>query len=109
MNTELKSPAAISKELGERLKQARLNTNMTQVEVADLAGVSRKTLLNAEKGKVKLEALIAIMVALNLADQLDRFLPKQDISPIQLAKLQGKKRQRASGQKKAEGEETPEW
>lgn len=31
------------------------------------------------------------MAALNLLEQLDLFLPKQDISPIQLAKLQGKK------------------
>ncbi|MES9905005.1 MAG: helix-turn-helix transcriptional regulator [Sedimenticola sp.] len=109
MNTKLKSPAAIAEELGKRLKQARLNTNLTQVEVAGLAGVSRKVLLNAEKGKVQLEALVAIMVALNLTGQLDRFLPKQDISPIQLAKLQGKKRQRASGRRKMSNEEPPEW
>jgi len=30
--------------------------------------------------------------------QLDQFLPPQTLSPLQLAKLQGKRRQRASGQ-----------
>ena len=109
MGIYAKSPAAISAELGRRLKQARLNANLTQVEVANLAGVSRKVLLNAEKGKVQLESLVAIMVALNLAEQLDRFLPQPEISPIQLAKLQGKKRQRASGQRKSSDEEPPEW
>ncbi|PWC10940.1 transcriptional regulator [Brenneria roseae subsp. americana] len=108
-----KSPAAIAEELGERLKQARLNSNLTQSEVADLAGLSRKAVLNAEKGKVQLEALIAIMAALNLTEQLDKFLPPQDISPIQLARLQGKQRQRASGQRKTKdnksNEDVLEW
>lgn len=104
-----KSASAIAAELGERLKQARLNHDLTQTEVAELSGISRKTVLNAEKGNVQLENLIAIMAALNLLEQLDLFLPKQDISPIQLAKLQGKKRQRASGHRKNNTEDLAEW
>ena len=104
-----KSPTAIAEELGERLKQARLNADLTQSEVAQLAGVSRKVVLNAEKGKSQLEAFIAIISALNLTEHLDRFLPKQTISPIQLAKLQGKHRQRASGQRKIKDEDAPKW
>lgn len=104
-----KSASAIAAELGERLKQARLNHDLTQAEVAELAGISRKTVLNAEKGNVQLTILIAIMAALNLLEQLDLFLPKQDISPIQLAKLQGKKRQRASGYRKNNIEDLAEW
>ena len=104
-----KSPSAIAEELGARLKQARLNADKTQVEVAELAGVTRKAVLNAEKGKVPLEVLIAIMGALHLTAQLDNFLPVQDISPIQLAKLQGRKRQRASGQRSATAKESTEW
>ena len=109
MNIDYSSPAAISEDLGERLKQARLNEDLTQAKVAELAGVTRKAVLNAEKGKVQLEVFVAIMQALNLTDQLNMFLPKQDISPIQLSKLQGKKRQRASGQRKNEDEGAPEW
>lgn len=101
--------SAIAEEIGERLKQARLNRDLTQSDVAVLAGVARKTVLNAEKGKVQLEILIAIMKALDLTDQIDLFLPKQIISPLQLAKLQGKKRQRASGQRRNPDEETPAW
>src|SRR5690606_15257675 len=104
-----KSPAAITEELGERLKQARLNADLTQSEVARLAGVSRKVVLHAEKGKSQLEAFIAILSALNLTGHFDKFLPKQPISPIQLAKLQGKNRQRASGQRKIKDEGIPEW
>jgi putative transcriptional regulator len=104
-----KTAAAIAQELGRRLKQARLNADKTQVEVAELAGVTRKAVLNAEKGKVSLEVLVAILGALKLTAQLDSFLPVQDISPIQLAKLQGRKRQRASGQRSVAKQEPPEW
>lgn len=104
-----KAVSALVEEIGGRLKQARLNRDLTQSEVANLAGVARKTVLNAEKGKVQLEVFIAIMMALDLIEQLDLFLPKQEISPLQLAKLQGKKRQRASGQRRDTEEDKAEW
>jgi len=109
MDTENQSASAIAAELGERLKQARLNKDMTQIDVAKHAGVSRKIVINAEKGKVQLEALLAIMVALDLSDNINQFLPPQIISPLQLAKLQGKKRQRASGKKAATPQEIIKW
>ncbi len=100
---------ALAEEIGDRLKQARLNLDLTQSEVAELAGIARKTVLNAEKGKMQLDTMIAILMALDLTQQIDLFIPKQEISPIQLAKLQGKKRQRASGKRSNKHEETPEW
>lgn len=109
MIADTMTPAAIAEVLGERLKQVRLNADLTQTEVAQRAGISRKALLNAEKGKVQLEVLVAIMMALNLTGQLDSLLPRQSLSPLQLSKLMGKKRQRASGQRKAKSEEAPTW
>jgi len=47
-----------------------------------------------------------------MADQLNLFLPVQEISPIQLAKLKGKKRQRASRSKNRQAritEDKPSW
>ncbi|MBN1007131.1 helix-turn-helix transcriptional regulator [Amphritea pacifica] len=103
------SPAAVAVILGERLKQARLNADMTQTQVSELSGVSRKMVMGAEKGKVQLETLVAIMQALGLSDHLNRFLPEQTISPVQLARLQGKKRQRASGSTSVKPEGGSEW
>lgn len=90
------SVAAIIQELGDRLKRARLNRNMTQLEVANMTGVSRKAVLNAEKGNAHLEVFVNIMVTLDVAGQLDLFLSKQIISPLQLSKMQGRIRKRAS-------------
>lgn len=105
------SPSAIAEELGNRLKQARLNADLTQSEIASQSGLNRRTVLNAEKGKVQLENLVSILIAMDMVDQLNIFLPEQDISPIQLAKLKGKKRQRASKTKTktARTGEVPSW
>jgi putative transcriptional regulator len=96
MSIDIMPASVVAEELGERLKQARLNADMTQTDLANRAGLSRKVVLNAEKGKVQLEAFVAIMLALNLSAQLDNFLPKQSVSPVQLVKLQAKQRKRAS-------------
>jgi len=93
---EKMSPMAIAEQLGERLKQARLNTDLTQAEVASRTGLNRRTILNAEKGNVQLKNLVAILITLGMVEQINMFLPIQEVSPLQLAKLRGKKRQRAS-------------
>jgi len=99
MNLKSMSPAAIAEELGARLKQARLGADLTQAEVASRAGLNRRTVLNAENGKVQLENLVAILAAIDLVDQLNLFLPVQEVSPLQLVKLKGNQRQRASRSK----------
>jgi len=109
MKSKPNTPAAIAAEIGERLKRARLNRDMTQSKVAERAGVSRLAVLNAEKGNVRLKVLIAILSALDLAGELDLFLPGQEVSPVQLARLRGKVRQRASGQRGNRVEEPPAW
>ena len=99
------SSIAICEELGSRIKQARLNKNLTQDELAQACGLTRRAVINAEQGKCTLESFVTIMAALNLLSKLDLFLPKQLISPIELHKLQGRKRQRARSSWKKEGTE----
>ncbi|GAC14680.1 helix-turn-helix transcriptional regulator [Aliiglaciecola lipolytica] len=84
-------------DLGERLKQARLNADLTQQNLADKTGLSRKVIMRAEKGQAQLETVVAILMALDLTKQLDLFIPIATESPVQLAKRQGQRRQRASG------------
>jgi DNA-binding XRE family transcriptional regulator len=109
MNFKSQSSAAIAAVLGQRLKQARLNIDITQSDVADSAGVSRKAVINAEKGQVKLEVLIAILKALDLTNNIDSLIPEQPISPLQLAKLSGKKRHRSSGTPRKKNKVDQTW
>ena len=92
------SDGAILKEIGERLKRERLNQNVSQAELAREAGIVRKTITNLETGEgCSMTTLLAVLRALGRLENLDAFLPDPGISPIQLAKLKGKQRQRASG------------
>ncbi|MGK0239948.1 MAG: putative transcriptional regulator [Candidatus Pelagisphaera sp.] len=101
MNTYIQNDTAIQREIGERLRAARLNANLSQQELAELTGLNRNTVVNAEKGKsCTLGTLIALLRGLKLLDQLNLLMPPQPISPIQLAKLNGKKRRRATGKRK---------
>jgi putative transcriptional regulator len=82
--------------LGERLKQTRLNADLTQQQVADIVGKSRTAIERAEIGKCNLDTFVSMLVALGVESQLDLFLPEPPPSPVLLAKARGRKRMRAS-------------
>ena len=81
MYSENDSPIYIAAVLGQRLKRIRLNLDMTQEEVASKAWVSRRTVLNAEKGDAKLSDLIAILGALNMLNNFNVLIPEVPLSP----------------------------
>ncbi len=83
--------------IGEYLKHQRLTQNKTQAQTAIDAGVNRSTVSQIENGEaISLISLIQILRALNLLEVLNGFKVETQISPIELAKLEKKKRQRAS-------------
>lgn len=92
------SDNAILTEIGERIRKQRLNQNITQIDVADKAGVARSVVQKIERGEdVMFSGLLRILRVLGLLDQLDAFLPDPGISPLQLIRQQMQQRQRASG------------
>jgi transcriptional regulator with XRE-family HTH domain len=96
------SDSAIVEELGQRLRRRRLNRNMTQQELAQKAGLARYSVSQMENGaNFNCLTLVKVLRILECLDELDAFLPPQGISPLQLAKMQGKTRKRASGKHKA--------
>jgi len=98
MNMTMMGDKAILGELGGRLQRERLNRNMTQADLAHRAGVSLRTLQNIETGRsITLASLIKILRALGNLAVLDDVFPEPGLSPVQLAKLKGRERQRASG------------
>jgi putative transcriptional regulator len=89
---------AVQEALGARLRDARLNLNLTREDLAADVGLSVDTVRNAETGRnVSLETLIRLLRGLGRVDDLERLLESGGPSPVQLAKRQGKIRQRASG------------
>jgi putative transcriptional regulator len=91
---------AVLSELGARLERTRLERNLTQRALAEEAGVERKVVLRLEAGEsVTLASFIRVLRALDLLDALDQLLPEPVPSPIELLKLHGKQRRRASGER----------
>ena len=93
------SDETVLKEIGNRLAQTRLERNLTQAQLAEMAGISKRTLERLESGAAasQLTSFIRACRSLGLLDQLDLFLPVPRVSPVEQLKLQGRRRKRASG------------
>ena len=94
MWNEMSNPAVLVK-IGQRIKETRIRQHITQEELATASGVSPLTVANIEKGKsVSLLLFISVLRSLGLLENLEQLVPEIRISPIELKKLQGKKRYR---------------
>lgn len=90
------SDAAVVKQIAAFIKHTRLQQNVTQAKLAEMAGLNRWTISNVEKGEsLTITTLIQILRALDILYVLNDFKINDEISPIEYAKLQEKKRQRA--------------
>ncbi len=107
---KLLSDTTILAELGERLTQRRLELQLTQAELAEQAGVSKRTLERIEAGATtQLATLIRILRVLELLDRLDGLIPVSGPRPMDLLKLKGKERRRAPRGKKPADAEPWQW
>ena len=101
------SDPALLEQMGEFLKQTRLQQNKTQQQVATAAGINRSTIVQIEKGGGgTLLSFIQILRALEQLQIFEHFEIKQQFSPLQLAKLEQNKRQRASAKKDTQNKKT---
>jgi len=96
---DLSDKAAIAL-IGERIQRERLNQNLSQQALAERAGIGVRTVRSLETGeRITVETLIRALRALGRLGALEAFLPDPGLSPLQLAKLQGRERRRASGRR----------
>ncbi len=101
---------AILAELGGRMAQRRLELRLTQAELAEQAGISKRTVERIEAGATtQMSTMIRILRALDFLDRLDGLLPEAGPRPMDLLKLKGRERQRAPRRKKKPGGEAWQW
>jgi transcriptional regulator with XRE-family HTH domain len=93
------SDKALAEQIGKFIREKRMEQNKTQDMLAHAAGVSRSTVSLLEKGEsVTLSTWLQVLRALDQLQVLDAFIIQQTtLSPIQLAKMELKKRKRARG------------
>lgn len=100
MEWDSRSDSSLLKHIGVFIKHHRMEQNKTQDQLAHEAGISRSTLSLLERGEtVTLSTLIQVLRVLNQLRIMEAFVVHEKISPLALAKLQRKKRRRASGKK----------
>lgn len=82
--------------IGQFIQETRLQQNKTQQQVAEAAGINRSTVRQIEKGNGgTLISLLQILRVLDRLPMLSIFETRLKISPLQIAKLEQQKRQRA--------------
>ena len=90
------SDKLILESIGRRIRQERMNQNITQKDLASKAGVGRIVIQRLEGGNgCVLGAFIKILRALDRLSQMDLFLPEPGISPLLLARWKKTDRMRA--------------
>lgn len=92
------SDKALTEHIGAFVRHHRMAQNKTQGVLASEAAISRSTLSLLERGEtVTIGTLIQVLRVLDQLQVLSAFEVRETVSPLALAKLQRKKRRRASG------------
>ncbi|MGF6282201.1 DNA-binding Xre family transcriptional regulator [Pseudomonas frederiksbergensis] len=92
---------AIASAIGARLQELRLKRNLSQEQVAEEAGISRQTLINLMHGKGTMVNLVAVLRAIGELERVASLIQQVQPSPLQVIKMAGSKRVRATGVRSA--------
>lgn len=85
------SDQAILVELGRRLAQRRITMRLSQAELAEAAGVGKRTVERIESGEsAQATTLIRIFRVLDLVPALDALIPIEPTRPMALLRHAGK-------------------
>ncbi|MBP5060256.1 XRE family transcriptional regulator [Pseudomonas chlororaphis] len=100
MRLRAQSDQFLAATVGARLQTLRLKNNITLEMVAKNAAISRQTLhLLLSQGKGTLINLISVLRAIGELERLSSLVEEVLPSPLQIMRMEGKKRQRASGRR----------
>ena len=106
--SKLLTEDAILDEIGERIARCRLDLQLTQADVAEQAGVGKRTIERIEAGaSAQMASIIRVLRALDLLSGPDCIIPEPGPSPMDLLKHKGKVRQRASSPRHADQPNEP--
>jgi transcriptional regulator with XRE-family HTH domain len=87
--------AAVLHELGDRLERRRIDAGLTQAQLAEEAGVSKRTVERIEAAhSTDFVMLMRVLRVLQLLEGLESLLPDLPQSPLTLLKGRGRARKR---------------
>ncbi|MDT8438611.1 MAG: helix-turn-helix transcriptional regulator [Wenzhouxiangellaceae bacterium] len=89
--SESESDQAILARLGERLAQRRIAMRLSQAELAEKAGIGKRTVERIEAGEsAQAITLIRLFRVLELLPALDAMIPAESARPMELLRHGGK-------------------
>ncbi len=101
---------AILTEFGERCARYRLDLRLTQADVAERAGLSKRTVERIEAGaSAQLSSIIRLLRVLDLIPGLEIMIPETETRPMDLLKRKGKIRKRAPSRPHSSQEKEQPW
>jgi transcriptional regulator with XRE-family HTH domain len=101
--SNLLTDESILDELGVRIASRRLELRLTQAELAEQAGIAKRTLERIEAGNsAQLSSLVRILRVLEALPGLEGLIPAAGPRPMDQLKRKGKVRQRAPGRRASE-------
>jgi len=97
-------------EIGLRVARRRIELGLTQADLAEQAGIGKRTLERLEAGEsVQLTNFLQVLRVLRLLDGLESLLPEPGPRPMALLKGRGKQRRRASAQQRKRDQAGQPW
>ncbi len=106
--SKLLADDAILAEIGGRVARRRLDLQLTQADVAEQAGVAKRTVERIESGaSAQMSSIIRILRVLDLLPGLDRMIPEAGPRPMDRLKRKGKVRKRASSHRRSRRSDEP--
>jgi transcriptional regulator with XRE-family HTH domain len=88
-------------EIGERITRRRIELQLTQANLAEQAGIAKRTVERIEAGgSTQTVSMIRVFRVLDLMPGLDHLIPETAPQPTDLLKRKGKTRQRASSRRR---------
>ena len=99
---------AVLAEIGARIAGRRLALGLSQAEVAEQAGVGKRTVERIEAGEsAQVSSFIRILRVLDALAGLESVIPEAGPRPMELLKRKGRTRQRAPGRRASPRQEKP--
>lgn len=106
---------AVLNELGDRLERYRIDAGMTQAQLAEEAGISKRTVERIEGGHGSdFVMLLRVLRVLKRLEVIDELVPASPQSPLNLLKSRGRERKRVKHSRHkpadtAASKSTPPW
>jgi transcriptional regulator with XRE-family HTH domain len=86
---------AVLHEIGDRLARRRIDAGLTQAQLAEEAGISKRTVERIEAAhSTDFVMLLRVLRVLKLLEELDQVVPDLPQSPLAILKSRGRARKR---------------